>query len=270
MREIKVALGKVTCRIETDGEIWKNTSFPAADRHSHIHYELHVILDGSCQMDIGNKTYSVSKGEALLVPPDEFHCTKTVSEKHGRFTMSFAVPTDAKINLALKNTTKTQLSEFDIGLCKRIISESEERYGFWSERCDALYSLLFLDYIHSVSGKEKNTSDSVFSNNDNRFSVIDDYFEKHLAGECSKTELADNVGLSVRQLGRVLDSKYGMSFRQKLLYARMDRAAWLLRTTDTPVSVICETVGYSSEPSFFKAFRERYGITPNQYRKHKE
>jgi transcriptional regulator GlxA family with amidase domain len=58
-----------------------------------------------------------------------------------------------------------------------------------------------------------------------------------------------------------------MNFSEKKHRARMDRAAWLLRTTDYSISKICEEVGYISENSFFKAFKKLYSTTPAKYRK---
>jgi transcriptional regulator GlxA family with amidase domain len=47
----------------------------------------------------------------------------------------------------------------------------------------------------------------------------------------------------------------------------MDHAGWLLRTTDKSIGEICSIVGYNSETTFFKNFRNHYDMTPLQYRK---
>ena len=102
---------------------------------------------------------------------------------------------------------------------------------------------------------------------DRRFDKIDNFFEQELAEEATEEVLAKKLNISCRQLNRVLHEYYGMSFRKKLYTARMNSAGWLLRTTNMTVSEICQTVGYMSETSFFKAFRSYYNMTPIQYRK---
>ena len=57
-----------------------------------------------------------------------------------------------------------------------------------------------------------------------------------------------------------------MTFREKSMRARMDYAAWLLRTTDKCAGEIARLVNYSSEPSFFSAFKRYFGVTPLRYR----
>ena len=100
------------------------------------------------------------------------------------------------------------------------------------------------------------------------YTLIDDFFELHMAEPGGAEKLAQQLHLSRRQLARVLQKTYGMGFREKLIRARMDRASWLLRNTDYPISRIVTEVGYSSEPAFFAAFRAMFATTPQQHRTH--
>ena len=96
---------------------------------------------------------------------------------------------------------------------------------------------------------------------------IDDFFENNFAEPAGEELLAKELNLSRRQLDRVLRKYYGMGYRQKLIRARMDHAAWLLRTTDWHISRIAAFVGYTSDSAFFQVFRSHFGITPSRYRK---
>ena len=48
---------------------------------------------------------------------------------------------------------------------------------------------------------------------------------------------------------------------------RMERACKLLTETDDSLSEISAAVGFMRQGSFSEAFKERFGITPHQYRK---
>ena len=95
----------------------------------------------------------------------------------------------------------------------------------------------------------------------------DDFFEINLAKNPTCEQLAKFAHLSVRQLNRVLNRYYGLSFKKKLHQARMVKAELLLRTTDYTISEICELVGYNSATSFLKVFKQQYNETPARYRK---
>ena len=49
----------------------------------------------------------------------------------------------------------------------------------------------------------------------------------------------------------------------------MERAGDLLRSTDSPVSVIAEKLGYMDVLSFSKSFRRHFGMSPTAFRKDK-
>ena len=69
--------------------------------------------------------------------------------------------------------------------------------------------------------------------------------------------------------GKEIDEITDLSktFREKLKSARMDFAAWLLKTTDFSVSEIGRRSGYESETAFLRTFKDYYGVTPTNYRK---
>ncbi|RMG22635.1 MAG: AraC family transcriptional regulator [Bacteroidetes bacterium] len=47
---------------------------------------------------------------------------------------------------------------------------------------------------------------------------------------------------------------------------RMTRAKYLLKHTDLPLYRVGEQVGYPSEPSFNRAFKQKFAISPGKYR----
>jgi len=48
---------------------------------------------------------------------------------------------------------------------------------------------------------------------------------------------------------------------------RMINAGNYLKTTDDPVAIVAERVGYLSEISFVRAFKREYGVSPAVFRK---
>lgn len=48
---------------------------------------------------------------------------------------------------------------------------------------------------------------------------------------------------------------------------RLDRAAWLLLTTQTTILAVALETGWESHEVFTRAFRLRFGVTPSAFRK---
>ena len=89
-----------------------------------------------------------------------------------------------------------------------------------------------------------------------------------VAGESGAGEevLARELNLSRRQLDRIIQKQYGMSFRQKRSQIRFALACDLLRNSKDSIAKISEELGYSTPSNFTSFFKEMHGMTPGEYR----
>lgn len=92
------------------------------------------------------------------------------------------------------------------------------------------------------------------------------YIHSHLGGDLSLKRLAAEVHLSPSHLIRLFRAELHHSPHEYIIRCRMDRAKYLLKTTDLPVKAIATEVGYGTETSFIGAFTEKIGISPRKFR----
>ncbi|RYE00683.1 MAG: AraC family transcriptional regulator, partial [Sphingobacteriales bacterium] len=80
--------------------------------------------------------------------------------------------------------------------------------------------------------------------------------------------LAQQLELSTHQLSELLNSRMGKGFSRFLREARVSAAKTLL-VEEPAVSVLAIglSVGFTSQSTFYDAFREIEGMTPGQFRK---
>ncbi|GAA2018866.1 AraC family transcriptional regulator [Pseudokineococcus marinus] len=81
------------------------------------------------------------------------------------------------------------------------------------------------------------------------------------------SDLAAAAGCSVPVLERRVRRVFGLSPRQLVLRTRIDRAADLLTTTDTPLADVAAACGFYDQPSFTRQFARLAGETPGQFRR---
>ena len=81
----------------------------------------------------------------------------------------------------------------------------------------------------------------------------------------SLLELARQVGIDDCKLKRGFRQLFGVTVFGYLHQARLERSRQLLATGTMSVTEVAYTVGYSSLPSFSKAFRKRFGSSPLAY-----
>lgn len=80
-------------------------------------------------------------------------------------------------------------------------------------------------------------------------------------------QFAERNGVPDYTASRVIKAQLGASFQQLLQEKRFSVAQRLLRTTRLPVTEIIALVGYENTSYFHRAFRKKYGMSPQQYRR---
>jgi AraC-like DNA-binding protein len=79
-------------------------------------------------------------------------------------------------------------------------------------------------------------------------------------------DLARAAGFSRAHFSREFRRTFGEAPHSYLLTRRLERAAALLRETDSSVAEICFSVGLQSVGSFTTSFTRVYGMSPTAYR----
>lgn len=238
-------------------------------RHSNADYELHIILNGSCDIEVEDKKYALKKGQAILIAPGQYHCPNPNPGAFERFSMSFSL-VEGQLETQLRGKDGSSVcyvvSEKTVAICRDIFGECTERSAFSQERLQLLLTDLMIQQFRYLKMQSAPRKKQEIADHNAYFARIDDFFEVNMAENVGAEKLAEELHLSRRQLARILQQTYGMGFREKLIRTRMDHASWLLRNTRMPVSRIVMEVGYASEAAFFQAFRSRFETTPQQYR----
>lgn len=80
-------------------------------------------------------------------------------------------------------------------------------------------------------------------------------------------ELAGQVGMSLSKLKQVFPRVCGWPPYAYLRQARMERALYLIRSTEMSVIEVAYEVGYASPSQFARAFSAQFGFTPSQARR---
>lgn len=82
----------------------------------------------------------------------------------------------------------------------------------------------------------------------------------------SRTDLAQELGISEAAVSRVIKNHFGKSFPKLLNEYRVEDSKHLLLDTDESIKVISQEVGFNSLPSFNRCFKEIVGQSPSSFR----
>jgi AraC family transcriptional regulator len=99
---------------------------------------------------------------------------------------------------------------------------------------------------------------------------LTDFIEEHLAQEISLAALAALADLSLYHFARAFTQSFGVPPHRYHMARRIDRARSLLQKPALSVTQIGIQIGFRETSSFTRAFRRLTGLTPTEYRRHRE
>ena len=157
------------------------------------------------------------------------------------------------------------------GLDSRII-EFEEDFPFFVDVIDRMYvaknnpfwqdicNTLLLELFMHIGGAKKQAPSG------RSFQGLLQYMNETCTQNLPIKAYADFVGFSEVYFVRFFKKARKMTPHNYLIRLRLDRACNLLLHTKLPINLIADKVGYKTARYFSKAFFDRYGMTPTEYR----
>lgn len=91
------------------------------------------------------------------------------------------------------------------------------------------------------------------------------YIEEHYRSG-SLSEMAEMFGYDLYWLSREIKKRTGKTYKELLQARRMSQATYLLTSSTLAISDIISAVGYDNTSYFYRKFKERFGVSPREYR----
>lgn len=260
------------------GEIFNAFVYRDIKWYTHLHrgFELCFNLSGKIKATAGDKEYTLTRGDVLLLTPYQLHSYESQGHSlayvvvfSGGFADSFNRFVSGKeaVNALLTPSEETKsffiknmLNGFDAALAENSDSESIEINKppvFTIKAC--LYAV-FAEYINSTQFVEKPLCNKLI------FDILD-YIEKNYASDISLYKMADALGYDFRYISRIFGKTFGINFKTLVNQYRCDRAKSLISSTDDTLSDIAMNSGFQSLRSFNRVFLSLTGYAPSEIRK---
>lgn len=255
------------------------TSGPMPYMPMHVHssdsYELHAITQGRGLVHIDSETYQLAAGDFYLTGPGVSHeqipdSTDTMHEIGVYYTVSQKqIPEKDPLLLTLigQNFWFGNLSYETRNALDRLFEEEQQK----STGSQLLLPHLAAEFLIRLARDYSPcyTSHSEIPDiqpDEKKYLMIERAFLSYYA-DITPESLADMVGLSIRQLQRLLKEHYHTTFQELRVRAKLNAACILLRNTTDSTAFIAEKVGFSSAEYFCNCFKKEFHMTTSQYRK---
>jgi len=234
--------------------------------HLHNAIELVYVTKGELELGVGYELYHMEKGDFAVVFPDLIHHYQVFSKESNEVYQIYASlelsgpfmallqkkcpenPVIKKENLPyeIKNSLECLISGEKVN---EIVGQAYLQIILY--QCNNMFRFI-----------EKNSVGS----NDLIYAVMT-YLLSHFQEELTLGSVAEALGINKFALSKVFSGVFHTNFNQYLNEIRLNYASSLLENTDRRITDIYLEAGFESQRTFNRAFQQKYGRTPSEYRK---
>lgn len=237
-------------------------------------FELTVVLAGRGSVVTGESEASLSKGDIHLAGPHEYHAIHPHSEEPIRYDFfAFRVKdpaTDAFLREAIRRRPTAAERILSSERIPSLIAEAiRELQGDAPER-EALLRLLFAEIVlylrRALTTPER---EGLLGETDSQILCYQTmrYVDTHLETLRSLVEVADAFSYNYSYLSDLFHRVVGQTMSEYLVERRLEACRRALLAGDATVTAVAGRYGYPSLSSFSRAFKRRFGISPEQLRR---
>ncbi len=263
----------------------KNSRFCPVPTHTHEFVEISYVYSGSCPEIIDNTSFTLTKGQILMVDTNCPHSVGRLSEDDILINLLISHDYLYK-NLFSHISGNGILSEFFVNaLTERaehdhylyFRSENSSRIPlFFNEllceccdpsinSADIINNLIGLIFAELMNVYESNLAKTEIAANSISVIPIIHYIEANFR-TCSRESVANIFHISEKHLTSILKRDTGLTFKQLLQSQKLKYAARLLRNTSLPIADIIADCGYENASFFYRKFQDEYGMSPKEFR----
>lgn len=269
MYEFNLKLNEADLYLRTDINVNEFKHGWNSPGHNHALYEGHILLSGTARVDVEGDSRMLCKDQIMIIAPGQYHWGIGAEGEMERLSFQFSVsggPVQEALQEIVPSYCILEATPAILSACRDIFDEAADRTGLTRLMIQSHLVRLLGCGLRLLGIDLRSEREQHEPGEEANLTKIDKFF-RNCRGEKVKLEdLAAILYLSRGQTNRLLREKYGMTFREKLLQSRMEQAVRLLRYTDMAVYQIAEKVGYTASSSFYHVFRDRFGVTPEEYR----
>jgi AraC-like DNA-binding protein len=247
--------GKTRCEIGWD---WNPAPLPD--------YDLWYVVSGRGELRLGGRLFPLRKGACILFHPgDRPRAEQDPDDRltvvYIHFRMEPSLP-DRVEPLPERAVYLKETYEFE-WLLHRMLDCLYRPQRWGEDEFDGLMKLTLLAMLRASRSVE--SSSSVAGREEQAVRRVVQYIRESIDRRPTREELAGHVSLSPDYLSRIFKASAGVSLKEYITQARLERAVVLLSETSMNVSQVSVALGYSSLFQFSKQFKRRYGVPPTSF-----
>ena len=242
---------------------WKTpTHFPP---HIHGAIEMVYITKGTLELGVGQELYHMEKGDFAIVFPNVIHHYQVFENGENKALYILVSP---NLILNYMDELQSMCPEFPV-ICKEhlhtdIVKAVKSLIDVDKTNTRLIHAYVQMIFAHIFSEMEMVEKESI-GGEDLIYKAVE-YVAKNFREKVTLEEMAYNLGVSKYVLSRLFSKTFHCNFSTYVNGVRLNYAVSMLEGTNESITNICYECGFESQRTFNRVFKERYRVTPREYR----
>lgn len=249
--------------------IEKKTIDRHVETHWHSFYEFEFIVRGECEFSVNGKNYEGKAGDMFIFNLSDFHNITLKSDTLELYTLQFVTgyTDDTLLSYLLHNETKKltfkgKALETMTYLLDLFEKEIETPLLFNEEYAKILLNAITVNTCRQL-GSVTETPKEV-QNNPIKLSL--NYMQLNFQENITMADVANYAKVTPSYLSRLFTKHMSIGPKQYLAKLRLEYAVKMLEFSNQSITDICYLSGFGEFSTFWRAFNDKYGCSPKEYR----
>ncbi len=241
--------------------------------HFHPEWELICTWDHPLRIRVESREYIAEPGQMLLINPRQLHEYHRIGEPSTFLCLQiseslFPSLRGISVDEMYLHTCMTQAACASLRDCLLDMIHAyllqEPQYELYCIGKTGLFLHTMLQYLpwHRLSSEEA----AQRARKNERLEHFLQYVDSHFRDRILLKDFAREEGLSMNYMSGFIRQTLNQSFQEYVSTVRFNYACERMVTSDDKLLAICMDAGFSDYRYFSAAFRERTGMTPEEYR----
>ena len=247
--------------------------------HSHSFYEL-LYCTNSCDAEylVGSERYRLQKGDIIFIAPGISHRPLLPREMTVPYQRDVVWISPEFFDILARDYPDVDLAhlchtgllranqsrqELLGTLFRHGVREAENRRPGWELAVAGNTTLLLIQIYRAFLNR---SAEPLQAEKPELPDLVMAYVEEHLQKKITLAEVARHFYVSESTISQGFRKKLGVSFYRYVTQRRLISAKALIEQ-GLHLETVSEQVGFTDYSTFYRAFKQEYGISPRQYRK---
>ncbi|WP_409283540.1 helix-turn-helix domain-containing protein [Pseudomonas protegens] len=244
------------------------------EAHWHAAAELICVLKGRFLISVDPHSQHLGPGGMLYINPERSHELQALEADSQLLTVQFSPhlfePLQPGLHIDYQVPDASQYRPRDrqikAALRQLVAHDLDGAEGDVLRRTALIY--LLLSSLHQANAAPRQPAWLNLRSKDQQLiRHCIDYINRHYQRELPLAEVAAQANLSYHHFSKLFKKVNGCNFKDYLAQVRVNRARFLLKNTQLPITEICYSCGFSEHKQLIVAFRNHCALTPSEYRK---